>query len=176
MDGSFRSLGSRAQSLARTSKYGRARLSSRARTYGRSPGRRRQTFFKDVSNAPASFAAARAGLAVGAMKGMKATLRDAESAYMQALLDTPTRTPAFVELPREWWPDSWFHDSSGWRKPKYNRPYRWQIRALYGHLEAGALWGKNLDARRLLRSWHVGLFSYVIYCVIVRMSAKFNSC
>ena len=62
--------------------------------------------FEEVSNAPASSAAARGGMAVCALRGFRGTLRDAESAYLQALLDTPTRTPTFVELPREWWPDS----------------------------------------------------------------------
>ena len=33
--------------------------------------------FEDVSNAPASFAAARAALAVGALRGFRSTLRDA---------------------------------------------------------------------------------------------------
>ena len=63
-------------------------------------------FFEDVSNALASFAAARAAVAVSAMKGFSAILRDAEAAYLQAPIDTPTRMTTFVELPREWWPDS----------------------------------------------------------------------
>ena len=55
--------------------------------------------FKNVSNAPASLAAARAALAVAAMEGFFATLRDAETACLQALIDTPTRSSVFVELP-----------------------------------------------------------------------------
>ena len=58
--------------------------------------------FEEVSNAPASFAAARAALAVAALKGFSATLRDAETAYLQASIDTPTRNPTCVELPRKW--------------------------------------------------------------------------
>ena len=58
--------------------------------------------FEEVSNAPASFAAARAALAVAALKVFSVTLRNAETAYLQALADTPTRTPTFVELPHEW--------------------------------------------------------------------------
>ena len=46
--------------------------------------------FEEVSNAPASFAAARAALAVAALKGFSATVRDAKIAYLQALIDPPT--------------------------------------------------------------------------------------
>ena len=55
--------------------------------------------FEETSNAPASFAATRAAVGVAAMRGFNASLRDAETAYLQAVIDTPTRTPAFVELP-----------------------------------------------------------------------------
>ena len=40
------------------------------------------------------------------MRSFNASLRDAETAYLQAVIDSPTRIPTFVELPREWWPDS----------------------------------------------------------------------
>ena len=58
--------------------------------------------FEETRNAPASFAATRAAIAVAAMRGFNASLRDAETAYLQAVIDTPTRTPTFVELPNEW--------------------------------------------------------------------------
>ena len=95
--------------------------------------------YEEISNAPASFAAARTGLAVGAMKGFASTFRDAESAYLQALIDTPARTPTFIELPEEWWPDGWYHDGSARKRPKYHRPHCRLVGALYGHPEAGAL-------------------------------------
>ena len=101
--------------------------------------------FEEVANAPASFAAARTALAVGALKGMDATLRDAEAAYLQALIDATHRVPTFVELPREWWPDSWFHDGSARQHPKYVRPHCRLLRALYGHPGAGALWEARLN-------------------------------
>ena len=66
---------------------------------------------EETSNAPASFAAARAALGVAALRGFTAILRDAETAYLQAVIDTRARTPTFFELPREWWPDSWFVDA-----------------------------------------------------------------
>ena len=96
--------------------------------------------FAEISNAPASFAAARAGIGVAALKGFNAFLRDAETAYLQAVIDTPNRIPTFVELPREWWPDSWFKDGAGREIPKYDRPHCRLLKALYGHPEAGALW------------------------------------
>ena len=68
--------------------------------------------FEGTSNAPARVAATRVAIAVAAMRGFNASLRDAETAYFQAVIDTPTRTPTFVELLRELWPDSWFTDGA----------------------------------------------------------------
>ena len=57
--------------------------------------------FEETSNAPASFAAARAAIGVGVLSGFNAFLRDAEMAYLQAVIDTATRISTFVELPGE---------------------------------------------------------------------------
>ena len=57
--------------------------------------------FEELSNARASFVAAQAAWAVAANKCFSTTLRDAETAYLQALIDTPTRIPTSMELPRE---------------------------------------------------------------------------
>ena len=92
----------------------------------------RRFFFEETSNAPASFAAARAALGVAALKGFNASLRDAETAYLQAVIDTLTRIPTFVELPREWWPDSWFKVGAKRQIPKYDRPHCRLLKALYG--------------------------------------------
>ena len=54
--------------------------------------------FDETSNAPASFAAAVAAIGVAAMRGFNAFLRDAETAYLQAVIDTPTRTPTFCRI------------------------------------------------------------------------------
>ena len=88
--------------------------------------------FKETLNAPASFAATRAAIGVAAMRGFNASLRDAETAYFQAVIDSPTRIPTFVELRREWWPDSWFVDGALRQVPKHDRPHRRLLRALYG--------------------------------------------
>ena len=66
--------------------------------------------FEETSNAPVSFAATRAALGVAAMRGFNASLRDAETAYLQAFIDSPTRTPTVVELPKERWTDILFVD------------------------------------------------------------------
>ena len=79
--------------------------------------------FEETSNAPASFAATRAAIVVAAMQGFNASLGDAETAYLQAVIDTPTRTWTFGELPREWLPDSCFTDGALRQIPKYDRPH-----------------------------------------------------
>ena len=65
--------------------------------------------------------------------------------FNASLIDTPTRTPTRVELPREWWPDSWFVDGALRQVPKYDRPHCRLLRSLYGLPEAGALWEAKLD-------------------------------
>ena len=79
--------------------------------------------FEETSNAPASFVATMAAIAVAELRCLNASLRDAETAFLQAVIDIPTRTPTFVELPREWWPDSWFQDGAFRQIPKYDRPH-----------------------------------------------------
>ena len=101
-------------------------------------------FFEEVSSARASFAAARAALAVAAMSGFSGIPRNAKMAELQAPSDTPTRTPTVVELPQECWPDTWSHDSAARTQPKYVRPHCRLLRALYGHPDAGALWEATL--------------------------------
>ena len=100
--------------------------------------------FKETRNAPASFAATRAAIGVAAMKGFNASLRDAETTYLQAAIGSPTRAPTFVELPWEWWPDNWFVDDAKRQILKYDRPHCRLLRAPYGHPEAGALWEPKL--------------------------------
>ena len=142
----FAILGIKGEELADSLQQWKARIVFQGSNVRTKSGTSAHDIFEDVSNAPASFAAARVAMAVAAMKGLSATLRDAETAYLQALIDTPTRTPTFVELPREWWPDSWFHDGPARMQPKYIRPHCRLLRALYGHPEAGALWEATLAA------------------------------
>ena len=101
--------------------------------------------FKETRNAPASFAATPAALGVAAMRGFNASLRDAETTYLHAVIDSPARIPTFVELPREWWSDSWFLDGASRQVLKYDRPHCRLLRAMHGHPEAGALWEVKFD-------------------------------
>ena len=61
------------------------------------------------------------------------------------LSSTPHPHSTFVELPREWRPDSWFVDGALRKVPKYDRPHCRLLRALYGHSQAGALWEIKLN-------------------------------
>ena len=76
--------------------------------------------FEETRNAPVSFAAARAALGVAALKGYHASLREAETVYLQAVIDTPLRTQTFVELLGELWPASWFKGGAKRQIPKYD--------------------------------------------------------
>ena len=60
--------------------------------------------FDEVSNSPSSLTAARTAMAVGMMRGMRASYRDASNAYLQALIDVEPGVINLVELPRSWWP------------------------------------------------------------------------
>ena len=80
------------------SRLGKPDESSKARMCGQTNGTSAADCFEEVANALASFAAARAALVVAALKGFTAILRDAETAYRRALIDTPTRTQTFVDL------------------------------------------------------------------------------
>lgn len=84
----------------------KARIVFQGSNIGTKSGTFAADLFEEVSDAPASFLAARTALGVAALRGFRATLRDAESAFWQALIDTGARTPTFVELPCDWWPDT----------------------------------------------------------------------
>jgi hypothetical protein len=109
--------------------------------------------YEEVSNSPASFMASRVALGCGAMLGQNASLRDGEAAYLQSRIDTPGRIPTFVELPKEWWPDTWFVDGHKRLIPKYKRPVCLMCLGLYGHPEAGALWELKLNGILDANGW-----------------------
>ena len=60
-------------------------------------------------------------MAVGMMRGMRASYRDASNAYLQALIDVESAVMNLVELPRSSWPRSWFEDGA-MTILKYKRP------------------------------------------------------
>ena len=122
--------------------------------------------FEETANAPASFAAARAALGVAALRVFSAILRDAEAAYLQAVIATPAPTPTFVQLPRDWLPDSLFRDGAGRTDPLYERPNCILIKALYGHPEAGALWEVKLDNIMGSKGWSLSKTAAGVYIYI----------
>ena len=97
--------------------------------------------YKEVSSAPATMCAARAALAVGALRGWTPTVRDAHAAYLQSRIDGPDRPSTWIRLPKSWWPQSWFGPDG---RPLYKDPVVRMRRSLYGHPEAGALWEAHL--------------------------------
>jgi hypothetical protein len=100
--------------------------------------------FQEVANALASFVAARCTLAAAALKGLSVTLRDALHAFLQSRIDGKGRVQTYAELPRSWWPDSWFKDGAKRQIPRFKRPVVRMILCLYGHPESGPLLGKGV--------------------------------
>ncbi|CAK0819868.1 unnamed protein product [Prorocentrum cordatum] len=109
--------------------------------------------YEEVSNSPASFVAIRCTMAAAILKRLSITVRDALQAYLQARINVDGRIETWVEIPREWWPDSWFEGGDR-SKPLYVLPVRLLLLALYGHPEAGALWEKKLTQVLLGLGWH----------------------
>ncbi|CAK0891196.1 unnamed protein product [Prorocentrum cordatum] len=95
--------------------------------------------YQEVSSSPVSFAAVRCTLAIAVLLQLQVSVCDALQAYLQASISGPGRVPTWVEIPREWWPSSWYHNGDRSR-PRFVRPVCLLLRALYGHPEAGALW------------------------------------
>ena len=82
-------------------------------------------------------------MAVGMMRGMRASYRDASNAYLQALIDVEPGVINLVELPRSWWPRSWFEDDA-MSIPKYKRPAVPLVYALPGHPKS-EMFGKSMQ-------------------------------
>ena len=149
----FAILGIKGEELGEDAQQWKARVVLQGSNIRTKSGVSAADLFEEVANAPASFAAARAALAVAALTGRAVSLRDAEAAYLQALIDTPFRIPTYVELPREWWLDAWFLDGAARQRPKYVRPHCRLKKALYGHPEAGALWESKLNGILKQHGW-----------------------
>ncbi|CAK0813605.1 unnamed protein product, partial [Prorocentrum cordatum] len=149
----FAILGIKGEELSKEHQQLKARAVFQGSNVRTKTGSSAAELFEEVADAPASFAAGRAAIAAGVLKGFDNKLRDAESAYLQAPIDSTSRVPTFVELPEARWPDSWCFDGSARKKPKYTRPHCRLIKALYGHPEAGALWEAKLDSILRQRLW-----------------------
>ena len=104
-------------------------------------GQPAHTLFQEVATTPSTMASARTALGIGALRGNRATIRDAEKAYIQSRIKQPGRNSTWVSLPKDWWPPEWF-DKNG--LPLFKKPVVELILSLYGHPESGALWDKHL--------------------------------
>ena len=107
-------------------------------------GRSVYEIFDEVSNSPSSLTAARTAMAIGMLRRMGASHRDATNAYLQALLDVDPGVINLVELSRSWWPRSWFEDDA-MSVPKYKRPAVPLIYALPGHPKSGNVWEEHAE-------------------------------
>ena len=77
--------------------------------------------YQEISSSPVSFVSVRCTLAIAILKCLGITICDALQAYLQARIDGPDRVPTWVELPKDWWPDHWFHKGDR-KKPLFVRP------------------------------------------------------
>ena len=101
--------------------------------------------FQEVANAPASFVASRCTLATAALRRLRVTFRDALQAFLQSRIDGKDRVQTYAELPKSWWPDTWFADGSKRSQPLFRRPAVRMLLCLYGHPESGSIWEKDLE-------------------------------
>ena len=81
-------------------------------------------------SAPPAVEDSRALDAFSLLPGYRATFADAESAYLQAYLNSKFET--WVSIPREYWPADWHG--------KYTDPVCRLVLALYGHGDSGGYW------------------------------------
>jgi hypothetical protein len=97
--------------------------------------------YQEVGATPSSMASTQLALACGALKGSRATTRDARKAYIQSFIDKPGRPRTWLRLPKALWPKSWFYADG---TAKYRDPVVILKKALYGHPESGPMWDKKL--------------------------------
>ena len=116
-------------------------------------GRAAHVIYEEVSNAPATLAAARCMLAVAILLQLTVTFRDVAQAYLHAAISGEGRVPTLAELPESWWPDSWFYDGAARTQPRYTRPLVIMRKALYGHPESGHLWDAMFSGVLIGLAW-----------------------
>ena len=115
-------------------------------------GRSVYEIFDEVSNSPSSLTAARTAMAVGMLRRMRASYRDAINAYLQALLDVEPGVINLVELPRSWWPRSWFEDEA-MTIPKFQCVAVPLVYALPGHPKSGNVWEEHAESILAKLGW-----------------------
>jgi len=102
---------------------------------------------------------------------MNASVRDALQAYLQARIDGPGRPSTWAELPRAWWPASWFYAGDR-NRPIWTRPVVRLVLALYGHPEAGYLWETFLTTTLEALGWRriaewPGVYIHTDFSIII---------
>ena len=97
--------------------------------------------YQEVGATPTSFATTQAAMAASALKGSRASLRDARKTYIQSDIDKPGRPRTWLRLPKSLWPKSWFNADGS---PKYHDPVVILRKSLYGHPESGPMWDKKM--------------------------------
>ena len=93
----FVTLGVKFAELAKSERKFRARAVYQGNNFWSRSGRSAYEIFDEVSNSPSSLTAARTAMAVGMMRRMRASYRDASNAYLQALIDVE---PGVINLVR----------------------------------------------------------------------------
>ena len=137
-------LGVKYSELAKTEWKFRARAVYQGNNIWSRSGRSVYEIFDEVSNSPSSLTAARTAMAIGLLRGMSASYRDATDAFLQAFLDSDPGVVNLVELPKAWWPRDWFEDEAK-TKPKYRRPAVPLVYALPGHPKSGNVWEDHAE-------------------------------
>ena len=122
-------------------------------------GRPARELFQEVSGSPSAMNSSRGVLGAGALLGDQVSVRDAESAYIQASINKPGRPQTWVKLPRDLHPAEWCKNGAC----IYQEPVVFLDEAFYGHPESGALWECHLSSRLKQNGWkpiteHPGLY------------------
>ena len=108
--------------------------------------------FDEVSHSPFSLTAARTAMAIGMLRRMRASYRTPQMPTLQALLDVDPGVINLVELPRSWWPRSWFEDDCMTIR-KNKRPAVPLVYALPGHPKSGNVWEEHAESILAKLGW-----------------------
>ena len=141
----FVTLGVKFAEMAKSERKFRARAVYQGNNTWSRSGRSVYEIFDEVSNSPSLLTAARTAMAVGMLRRMRASYRDASNAYLQALLDVEPGVINLFDLPRSWWRQSWFEDDA-MTIPKYKRPAVPLVYALPGHPKSGNVWEEHAES------------------------------
>ena len=92
--------------------------------------------FQEIGRVPATMTACRILLVVFSLvRNVRILQSDCVRAYVQAEMTGPT---TYIRMPKAWWPKEW--------AGKFRDPVCRLQRALYGHPNAGDIWGDKLEA------------------------------